>query len=136
MKPSDQEHTAAVVVVASYLWITEADMARIRLAEEGIEATIRDAGVTGANPFLSNAVGGIKLAVRREEAVGAAKILAEHEKRMRQERARRCPRCESTDVTEQRLGFAGIVLSILTLGLYYVAVYRPYRCNGCRNRWW
>jgi RNA polymerase subunit RPABC4/transcription elongation factor Spt4 len=135
VKPSDQEHTAAVVV-ASYLWITEAEMARIRLAEEGIEATIRDGGVTGINPLLANAVGGIKLVVSREEAAEAERILADHEKRMRRERARRCPRCESTDVTEQRLGFAGMVLSILTLGLYYVAVYRPYRCNDCQNRWW
>ena len=64
------------IVVATFSLPTEAEMARELLEQNGIEAILRDAGFLGVHPWLSNAVGGVKLVVPAEDARRARELLA------------------------------------------------------------
>lgn len=63
------------VVVATYSLPTEAEMARELLETNGIAARLRDQGFIGVYPWMSNAVGGVKLVVAAEDAELAREIL-------------------------------------------------------------
>ena len=65
----------ALVSIATYLTLAEADLARMHLAEEGITAVVADSGIVGTNWFLGNAVGYIKVQVRQSDAEVAWSIL-------------------------------------------------------------
>jgi hypothetical protein len=65
----------APVVVATFPLPTQAEMARELLETNGIDARLRDQGFIGVHPWLSNAVGGVKLVVAAEEAQLAREIL-------------------------------------------------------------
>jgi putative signal transducing protein len=64
------------LVVATFPLPTEAEMARELLEQNGIAAVLRDAGFVGVHPWLSNAVGGVKLVVPAEDARRARELLA------------------------------------------------------------
>jgi hypothetical protein len=63
------------LVVATFTLPTEAEMARELLESNGIDALVRDAGLVGVHPWLSNAVGGVKLVVSSDDAELAREIL-------------------------------------------------------------
>jgi len=63
------------LVVATFTFPTEAEMARGLLESNGIDALVRDAGLVGVHPWLSNAVGGVKLVVSSDDAELAREIL-------------------------------------------------------------
>ena len=63
------------LVVATFTLPTEAEMARELLESNGIDAVVRDAGLVGVHPWLSNAVGGVKLVVSSDDAELAREIL-------------------------------------------------------------
>ncbi len=67
-----------LVVVASYRFPMEAEMARIRLESVGIEAQILGAHTwTNVGIDVSVLEGGVRLLVREEDAERALKIIAE-----------------------------------------------------------
>jgi putative signal transducing protein len=63
------------LVVATYALPTHAEMARELLESNGIDARLRDQGFIGVHPWLSNAVGGVKLVVSADDAELAREIL-------------------------------------------------------------
>jgi len=65
------------LVVATFALPTEAEMARELLERNGIEALLRDEGLVGVHPWLSNAVGGVKVVVPFEDAERAREILGD-----------------------------------------------------------
>ena len=123
------------VVVAAYTYITEAETGRVLLEENGIPSEIKDEYVVSSHAFLSNAVGGIKVLVSKENEDMARKILKEEDTKCSNEYKHRCFNCESTDVTETKLNARIILLGILTLGLYFPFLFKPFRCNQCGNKW-
>ena len=62
--------------VATFLQLHEAQLAVLRLASAGFEATLADSGIVGAHPFLANAVGGVKVQVPTEQSGRARALLA------------------------------------------------------------
>ncbi|SRR6266568_2678539 len=65
----------SLVVIASYLRPEEAGMLRGLLESAGIVAVVRDDVLSGVNPFLQVAIGGVKLAVRAADAARALEIV-------------------------------------------------------------
>jgi len=63
------------LVVATFTLPTEAEMARELLESNGIDARLQDQGFVGVYPWLSNAVGGVKLVVAAADAQLAKEIL-------------------------------------------------------------
>lgn len=64
-------------MVATFALPTEAGMAREILERNGIQALLRDDGLVGVNPWLSNVLGGVKVVVPAEDAERAREILSD-----------------------------------------------------------
>ena len=64
------------LVIATFSLPTQAEMARELLEQNGIDAVLRDAGFLGVHPWLSNAVGGVKLVVPAADARRARELLS------------------------------------------------------------
>jgi hypothetical protein len=65
-----------LVTVATYRFLAEAEMARMHLADEGIQAFIADGQTITMDWFLGNALGYIKLEVAESQAQRAMAIMA------------------------------------------------------------
>ena len=65
----------SLVVISSHLRPEEAGMLRGLLESAGIAAVVRDEMLSGVNPFLQPAIGGVKLAVRAADAEHAQEII-------------------------------------------------------------
>ena len=63
-----------LVTVASYLSVVEAEIAKGRLAVEGIRAFVLDAAVVGVMPFMAE--GGVRLQVATQDEAKAREILS------------------------------------------------------------
>jgi hypothetical protein len=66
----------SLVKVRSFLGVAEAELARIRLAMDGISARVSNAEMVSWAWYYSNATGGVKLFVNESDAPRAAIILA------------------------------------------------------------
>jgi predicted RNA-binding Zn-ribbon protein involved in translation (DUF1610 family) len=66
----------AVVVLARYATVAQAELARSALDAAGIDAAIGDEELVTMNWLYSNAVGGVKLLVAEEDAERAAEVLS------------------------------------------------------------
>ena len=64
-------------MIATFVLPTQAEMARELLERNGIDARLRDQGFIGVHPWLSNALGGVKLVVPAVDAQLAWEILDE-----------------------------------------------------------
>jgi len=64
------------LVIATFPLPTQAEMARELLEQNGIDAVLRDAGFLGVHPWLSNAIGGVKLVIPAAEARHARELLS------------------------------------------------------------
>jgi hypothetical protein len=67
-----------------------------RLEEEGIRAYLQNENTITINPFLSNAIDGIKLMVYKDQAERALDLVTKFENEYQQSGA--CPACGSLDV--------------------------------------
>jgi hypothetical protein len=66
-----------LTTVASFDTAAKAGLARDTLAAAGIQAVLNDSEIVAAEWLISNAVGGVKLQVREEDAGRAAAVLEE-----------------------------------------------------------
>ncbi|MFP5247574.1 MAG: hypothetical protein ACLGH0_12860 [Thermoanaerobaculia bacterium] len=67
--------THALVTVATFWYFGDAEMAKSALDAAGIDATIDDEEIVRVNWLNANAVGGVKLRVRQEDALRAGEVL-------------------------------------------------------------
>lgn len=67
--------TDALKVVGTFGTALEAEVARGRLESEGIQGFIQDGNTVNANWMFSNAIGGVRLAVRSSDFSKAQSIL-------------------------------------------------------------
>lgn len=89
-----------------------------------------------ANPFYSNAVGGVKIQVSTERVVEAVRLLKENgyfpDFETTGDDSRPCPYCHSTETRSQReLGKGGLVLTFLT-GIF-VPMKKTWHCFDCQS---
>lgn len=64
-----------IIVLTTFTYPTEAYALMARLEEEGVECFLGDENIVTVNPFLSNAVGGVKLKIKESDAEKALLIL-------------------------------------------------------------
>jgi len=65
------------VTIKTFTYATDVAIIRGRLESEGIECFAQDELTVQANPFYSNAIGGVKLQVREHDVRKAIEILEE-----------------------------------------------------------
>ena len=133
--------TNGYVTVARFLDTTRADLACTCLAVEGVEAHLADENVSCWLPYLSAAVGGIKLCVPDRDVARSRRLLAE-EGLVPERPVLCCPACGSHNVRTSRFAapasFVGAV--VLTLAAPQAAILfrhlpRSYVCRDCRHHW-
>lgn len=67
--------TDRFVQIATFNYPHEMYILKTKLESEGIECNEYDGNTVSANPLLSNAIGGVKLMVKEEDAERAIKIM-------------------------------------------------------------
>ncbi len=126
-------------VVRRFASFSEALIAKTCLDGSGIECSLADENVLGANPFLSNVLGGVRLFVNEADLEQATKLLdepipAEFEIQGTGKYAQpRCPQCFSLDITFGELNKAAKVS--LPLGLPLPLLRDEWLCHNCGCRW-
>jgi hypothetical protein len=94
------------VTIATYVFPWEAQLAKARLESEGIDAVVADENAAGI--YGANAIGGIKLRAREEDAGRAADLLRTlrplpeiYLVTEEDSRRARCPVCRSEDLADE-----------------------------------
>jgi hypothetical protein len=64
-----------LATIATYRFAPKAEIARLLLEQEGIEAFVADSNVVTTDWFLGNAIGFVKLQVRRSQLEAASQVL-------------------------------------------------------------
>ena len=103
-----------------------------RLQSDGIECYLKDEHTVTIDPILSNAIGGIKLVVKKEDEAAANKLLdAYHLEYML---SATCPRCGSnsfSQVTKKEAVNYVTALLIWAFSSYAIAPKYVYQCSNC-----
>jgi len=103
-----------------------------RMRDSGIECFLKDEFTVTVDPILSNAVGGIKLVVRKEDEEEANLLLHDLDEAFRQSAI--CPKCGSKTIElVPKKTTANIATAILTwlFGSYAISVKNVYQCSSC-----
>ncbi len=103
-----------------------------KLQDAGIHCFLKDEYTVGIDPILSNAIGGIKLTVRKEDAFQAENLLRQFEDEYLKSVA--CPRCHSHNiilVAQPKKEFPKDLMSWLR-SIFTVVSDNVYQCQQCR----
>ena len=103
-----------------------------RLDEEGITCYLKDEHTVTIDPFLSNAIGGIKLMVLGDDFEEAKTLIAGYDKDYRE--AISCPQCGSHDVEYiNKPGVRNWVTALVSwfFSSYALAAEQVYHCYAC-----
>ena len=103
-----------------------------RMRDSGIECFLKDEFTVTVDPILSNAVGGIKLVVRKEDEEEANLLLHDLDEAFRQSAI--CPKCGSKTIElVPKKTTANIATAILTwlFGSYAISAKNVYQCSSC-----
>ena len=109
-----------------------ANITLTRLQNDGIECYLKDEHTVTIDPILSNAIGGIKLVVKKEESDEANKLLAAYH--LEYMLSATCPQCGSNSFTQVTKKEAGNYLTAILTWLfssYAVAAKFVYQCGNC-----
>lgn len=103
-----------------------------RLRDAGVDAFLLDENTVTIDPILSNAIGGIKLAVRKEDEALARQLLDAFDAEYRQNL--RCPSCGSDKIIQVPKKNAGNFLTAILTWLfssYALTAEQVYQCQSC-----
>lgn len=123
--------------VRAYTMPFEADIARSVLESEDIPSYLMDYHTIYIDWLYSNALGGIKLQVHKEDAALAREVI-EHALRSGQEQyysEGSCPVCHSSKTSLVVLGRRWTVLSWLLIGIPLGWQWTRLRCSSCGHKW-
>lgn len=121
------------IVLNSYNTYIDAHIAKGVLESEGIHCWMNDENTITVNPILTNAVGGIKLMVDKENAQRAWDIL--NELKQEQKKKLSCPKCGSNNIefvsTPRKAANWLSAITTFFLGDYAMAVDKVNHCFDC-----
>lgn len=103
-----------------------------RLQSEGIECYLKDEATVTMDPILTNAIGGIKLVVKKEIAAEVTSILKQYDQEYLN--AATCPQCGAHQFSYiAKPGITNFLTAIFTtlFGSYAVATDYVYQCGQC-----
>ena len=113
----------------------DAHLLMARLESEEIECWLQDENTVTINPIWTNAVGGIKLMVKKDDFTCAYEIFKETENNRKM--SLECPRCKSHNVEfvstpRKPINWISAILTFL-FGDFALAVDKVYHCFDCSN---
>ena len=121
------------ILLNSYGNYVDAHIAKGVLEEEGITCWLKDENTVTIDPILTNAVGGIKLMVAREDAQRAWELLSTLQKE--QQQRIRCPKCGSQQVelvsSPRKISNWASALIGFFITSYAMPVDKMFHCFAC-----
>jgi DNA-directed RNA polymerase subunit RPC12/RpoP len=123
----------SLVTIRTFQNYFSAHILLTRLKDAGIECFLKDEFTVTVDPILSNAIGGIKLVVIKEQEEEANKLLNEFDEAYRQTAV--CPRCGSKSIElVPKQTTANRATAILTwlFGSYAISAKNVYQCSSCK----
>ncbi|HET6348940.1 MAG TPA: hypothetical protein VFH88_07650 [Candidatus Krumholzibacteria bacterium] len=128
------------ITVATYCRPVDAHLGRAQLEADGIMCVMSDEFLVRVDPFLSNAVGGVKLMVPVWEAERAKEILRPRPRLVVVADASAdgemiCPRCHCEDVYYSRYNRRVSIWFVLLLGFLIPWRDRRWTCKQCGYMW-
>lgn len=127
------------VLIGRFQYSSEAQIIKGKLEFEGIKVFVRDNVTIDANPLYSNAIGGVKLYVNREDEVRAQSILTSISQYSLDDNSEliKCPNCVSrtiemyTSIRDIKSLLAFIFSMIMVL--LPVHTQYKYKCENCKH---
>jgi len=122
-----------MVIIRTFQNYFSAHIALTKLRDAGFNCFLKDEFTVTVDPILSNAVGGIKLVVVKEQAQEAIQLLQEFDEAYRKSVA--CPKCGSKSIElVPRHTTANLATAILTwlFGSYAISAKNVYQCSSCK----
>lgn len=129
--------TEKYILIGRYQYTSEALIYKGKLESEGIEVFIRDNNTVDANPLYSNAIGGVKLFVNREDEKNTYAVLSQISKFSLDENNQlmECPKCgaEQIDMITSVKDIKSLILFIFSMLLVLLPFYskHKYKCRLC-----
>lgn len=123
--------------IRSFQYSYEAQIFKGKLESEGIEVYLRDDVFVDTNPFYSNAVGGVKLYVKRQDFTRAIKALSDISKYSLDDNNELmiCAKCGSNEIEMRTTikDFKTLVAFIFSSLFVTIPLYSKYKykCNKC-----
>jgi len=129
------------VTIKVYDNAPEAHVLISKLENSGVHCYLHDALTISIDPLLNQAMGGIKLKVRRKDMDKAVAVINEMDEVPLTDDANNlleCPQCGGTDLYanfKSMKGFWGIFYSLISLlfFMYPLKYKNVYRCKNCEN---
>jgi hypothetical protein len=136
----DEVEFREMVTIAKFRDLPEALLAQGNLNSSGIETVLLDDNLVRLDWLWSNAVGGIKLQVKAEDADEATELLNQPIPEMFEfggaadYRQPECPKCKSRDVTFQEI-YKPVAYGSLWVGIPLPVHRKAWKCRACGNEW-
>ncbi|HXO19966.1 MAG TPA: DUF2007 domain-containing protein [Thermoanaerobaculia bacterium] len=131
-----------LVTIETFTSPWQAQLARARLEAEGIESMVADEHLVRMHWLFSNAVGGVKLQVRPEDAgravaaLGVQVAIPDIHLVTEEEAVRfRCPACNSDHLSFERWSRLAFVGTWLLLGIPLPIPRNRWTCRRCGAAW-
>lgn len=126
------------VLLDRFQYSSEALIYKGKLESEGVKVFVRDSNIVDSNPLYSNAVGGVKLFVRAEDADKAKTILSQVSKFSIDENNQfiKCPKCNAEQIDmvtsiKDVKSFLAFLFSILIVFMPFYSKHK-YKCQSCK----
>jgi len=131
-----------LVTIKTFYYDHETLLYEPQLRSAGIYYMLKDHKTVTIDPFLSAALGGIKLQVKEEDVERAIALIREIEKNQEageeeieisiegkvfDKLLEECPKCDSDKIYVERLSFFK--------SLFPTFAIRKYHCNDCKHLW-
>ncbi len=131
-----------LITIATFSHPIEAHILKTKLESEGIECFIADENTVTMNWLYSNAIGGVKLQVKKSHFKRAMAIIQEkHTNKLSQNKLYKsnndphCPKCNSTNVCYEKFSRRFAFISWILLGVPLPFIKRKWKCNECGYEW-
>jgi tetratricopeptide (TPR) repeat protein len=130
-----------LVTVATFSYPTEAYLSKAKLEAAGIWSFVADAETVTTNWLYSNAIGGVKLRVKKDDVERAIELLHNSEPIEWDEEGFEeadevsCPQCGSIETSYERYRMRLVFLSWLLLSFPIPFLKREWKCKACGHSW-
>ena len=120
------------VILRTFQNYFQAHILLTKLQDAGVTCFLKDELTVTMDPILSNAVGGIKLIVSKDDEAKAIELINRSEEEYRATLV--CPRCKGKNILQvPKQSASNLFVAILTwiLGSYAISAKNVYRCSDC-----
>lgn len=126
--------------IAVFTYPAEAAVIKSKLQSEQIPVFLKDEFTIATDPFATNALGGVKMYVYKEDVLKAVGIIEQYNPQITQRITQLiiCPNCKKRNVREQSdiltaTTFAQQCKAVL-LSIYPFSNHKNYSCNNCSHK--